>query len=169
MLSELVMGTMHTRHPHRRTEPCLLRTERRVVRGLQRRPSTSATSGHLHATPSRSRRSSPAESSSTLPAHLGEACFPKGYAITPEDVEGALERQGVEIQRNDAVLIRTGYMSVWPDPERRSPPLRRRGQPRRRGADRRRGCRSRRRRHRGLRSASLDRPARARSRCMSSF
>ena len=51
-------------------------------------------------------------------AHLGEAVLPKGYTITPQDVEGALERQGMEIRRNDAVLIRTGYMSVWPDPER---------------------------------------------------
>jgi kynurenine formamidase len=51
-------------------------------------------------------------------AHLGEPLLPKGYAITTNDIEGALERQGVSIRPNDAVLIRTGYMSVWPDSER---------------------------------------------------
>jgi kynurenine formamidase len=32
-----------------------------------------------------------------------------GYEITPADLEGALERQGVEIRAGDSVLIRTGY------------------------------------------------------------
>jgi len=52
-----------------------------------------------------------------VPGYLGEPLLPKGYAITPDEIEGALERQGVTIEANDAVLIRTGYMSVWPDPE----------------------------------------------------
>ena len=32
-----------------------------------------------------------------------------GYAITPEDMEGAARKQGVSFRSGDAVLIRTGY------------------------------------------------------------
>jgi kynurenine formamidase len=35
--------------------------------------------------------------------------LPERYEITPEDVEGALRAEDVEIKRGDAVLIRTGY------------------------------------------------------------
>ena len=36
-----------------------------------------------------------------------------GYAITPEDLEGAARKQGVSFRPGDAVLIRTGYSSKW--------------------------------------------------------
>lgn len=41
--------------------------------------------------------------------------LPSGYTITFDDIEGAIAKQGIEINRYDAVMIRTGYMSLWPD------------------------------------------------------
>lgn len=48
---------------------------------------------------------------------LGFDVLPKGYKITPDDIHKALRLQNVNISHGDAVLIRTGYMSVWPDRE----------------------------------------------------
>lgn len=42
------------------------------------------------------------------------SCLPNGYAITPTDVAGAAERQGVGLRRGDVVLLRTGAMDKWP-------------------------------------------------------
>ena len=39
-----------------------------------------------------------------------------GEAITRSDIEAALVRQKVDIRRGDSVLVRTGYLSGWPDP-----------------------------------------------------
>jgi kynurenine formamidase len=36
-----------------------------------------------------------------------------GYVVTVEDIEGALERQGVEIRAGDAVLFHTGWGQLW--------------------------------------------------------
>lgn len=36
-----------------------------------------------------------------------------GYEITAADLEGALERQGTEMREGDAVLIHTGWGSLW--------------------------------------------------------
>lgn len=41
----------------------------------------------------------------------------KGYGITPDDLREALAIQEVTLQSGDAVLIRTGQMSAWPDIE----------------------------------------------------
>ena len=38
-----------------------------------------------------------------------------GTAITPEDLQAALERQGVDIRPGDAVLVRTGTLRYWGD------------------------------------------------------
>jgi kynurenine formamidase len=43
-----------------------------------------------------------------------------GDAITPEDIEGAMRRQGVEVGRGDVVLLHTG----WMDAVARQDPLR---------------------------------------------
>lgn len=48
--------------------------------------------------------------------YLGAEALPAGYRITTDDVRGALKRQGLEVQPGDAVLVRTGYMSVWQSP-----------------------------------------------------
>lgn len=36
-----------------------------------------------------------------------------GYVITVEDLQGALERQNVEIKEGDVVLVRTGHSQLW--------------------------------------------------------
>jgi len=38
-------------------------------------------------------------------------------AIGPEMLRDTLKRQGVELRHGDVALIRTGYLSGWPDPE----------------------------------------------------
>jgi len=45
----------------------------------------------------------------------GVECLPPSYAITVEDLEAALGKQGTEIRQGDVVLIRTGRMRYWPD------------------------------------------------------
>jgi kynurenine formamidase len=37
------------------------------------------------------------------------------YEITPEDLQDAIKRQGVELKKADVVLVRTGKMQDWPD------------------------------------------------------
>jgi kynurenine formamidase len=39
--------------------------------------------------------------------------LPGGTAITAEDLEGAARRQGVEVRRGDALLVRTGWLPHW--------------------------------------------------------
>lgn len=41
--------------------------------------------------------------------------LPSSYAITVEDLKGALEQQGTALQSGDVVLVRTGMMTLWPD------------------------------------------------------
>jgi len=48
-------------------------------------------------------------------AAVGVDRLPNGYGISAEDLRRASEDQGVKIERGDAVLIRTGQASVWPD------------------------------------------------------
>jgi kynurenine formamidase len=50
-----------------------------------------------------------------VPAHLGRTPLPHSYPITVADVEGTLARQGVRLEPHDVVLVRTGYMGLWPD------------------------------------------------------
>jgi kynurenine formamidase len=47
----------------------------------------------------------------------GVAMLPDSHAIGPDDLRHALARQGTELHAGDVVLVRTGRMSVWPDPE----------------------------------------------------
>ncbi|GLZ53515.1 cyclase family protein [Actinomycetospora sp. NBRC 106378] len=51
-------------------------------------------------------------------AHAGVDCLPAGHAVSADDVLAAAESQGVEIGRWDVVLVRTGYMGLWPDGDR---------------------------------------------------
>jgi len=48
----------------------------------------------------------------------GVAMLPDSYEITSQDLERALTKQGTALQQGDAVLIRTGRMTVWPDPKK---------------------------------------------------
>lgn len=45
--------------------------------------------------------------------HRGVERLEVGYEITPDDLRGALEEQGVEIRAGDAVFIRTGHGTLW--------------------------------------------------------
>ncbi len=44
------------------------------------------------------------------------AHLPSSYAITVADLQSALKSQGSKLMPGDVVLIRTGLMSLWPDP-----------------------------------------------------
>ena len=48
-------------------------------------------------------------------AYKGVTVLPDSYAITPQDLQGALARQGTRLQPGDVVLIRGGRMTLWPD------------------------------------------------------
>jgi kynurenine formamidase len=47
-------------------------------------------------------------------AYKGVSVLPDSYSITPEDLRGALKRQGTVLRRGDVVLLRGGRMTVWP-------------------------------------------------------
>lgn len=48
----------------------------------------------------------------------GVDMLPASYEITVEDLQRAMKQQGIRLHKNDAVLIRTGRMTVWPDPKK---------------------------------------------------
>ena len=48
----------------------------------------------------------------------GVRCMAKGQPITGGDLASAAQAQGVEVRPWDVVLIRTGYLSLWPDAEK---------------------------------------------------
>ncbi len=45
----------------------------------------------------------------------GVACLPKGSPIDAAEMEAIASAQGVSVEPWDVVLIRTGYMSLWPE------------------------------------------------------
>jgi kynurenine formamidase len=45
----------------------------------------------------------------------GVDTLPPSHPIGPEDLQGCLKRQGLEVRLGDVVLIRTGQMRLWPD------------------------------------------------------
>lgn len=56
-----------------------------------------------------------------IPALHGVDVLPDSYGIGEEDLKGALKRQGVEFRSGDIAMIRTGRMSLWPDPGKYMP------------------------------------------------
>ena len=46
-------------------------------------------------------------------AFKGVEMLPDTYEITVEDLEGALKKQGTELQAGDAILINTGWNKLW--------------------------------------------------------
>ena len=50
-----------------------------------------------------------------IPGLLGVEHMEGGQAVDVAMLEGACERQGVEIRNGDVVLVRTGTMQKWPD------------------------------------------------------
>ena len=49
---------------------------------------------------------------------LNSPCLPEGHVLTADDLQEVARAQAVEIRRWDTVLVRTGYMSLWPDLEK---------------------------------------------------
>jgi kynurenine formamidase len=45
----------------------------------------------------------------------GVDSLPDSYAVTPQDLQDAAKKQGVESRRGDVALVRTGRMQAWPD------------------------------------------------------
>ena len=52
-----------------------------------------------------------------IPKYVGVDVLPEHFAIDSDILQKTAESQGVEVRKGDTVLIRTGYMSIWPDPE----------------------------------------------------
>lgn len=50
--------------------------------------------------------------------HRGVECLPAGSAIDAAELETICTAQGVSVEPWDVVVIRTGYMGLWPDAER---------------------------------------------------
>lgn len=48
----------------------------------------------------------------------GVECLPPSYTITPDDLVTTAKVQGVEFEKGDIVMIRTGRMRYWPDSEK---------------------------------------------------
>lgn len=48
----------------------------------------------------------------------GLECLPAGSPIDAKELEAVSRAQGVDVGKWDVVLIRTGYMGLWPDVER---------------------------------------------------
>ena len=50
-----------------------------------------------------------------IAAEKGVLMLPDAYEISTQDIQRTLSRQEIKLQPGDAVLIRTGRMTVWPD------------------------------------------------------
>jgi len=53
-----------------------------------------------------------------VPRYRGVDCLPESSAIDATEMNAICAAQGVSVQPWDVVLIRTGYMGLWPDAER---------------------------------------------------
>lgn len=47
----------------------------------------------------------------------GVDILPPGFVVGPDELERAIAKQGVEVRPGDVVLVRTGRMQLWPDPD----------------------------------------------------
>ncbi len=43
--------------------------------------------------------------------------LPPSYEVTPADLAATVQAEGITLQKGDAVFIRTGRMTLWPDPK----------------------------------------------------
>jgi kynurenine formamidase len=53
-----------------------------------------------------------------MAAMHGVEQLPEAMAIGPKDIDDCLKHQGTELKVGDVILIRTGRMNAWPDPQR---------------------------------------------------
>ena len=116
-MAEYVMATSHSGRPHGRARPHDRRRRHALVRRRQRRRAPH----RLRPDPPRrvddAARSSPAASCSTPPATAASTCLPKGSPIDAAELEAICAAEGVTVGPGDVVVIRTGYMGLWPDAE----------------------------------------------------
>lgn len=52
-----------------------------------------------------------------VPAYLGVDRCEGGYEITVDDLEGALDRQGTQVEKDDVVLVRSGWGQLFQEGE----------------------------------------------------
>jgi kynurenine formamidase len=52
-----------------------------------------------------------------VPAHRGIEALPAHEPVGAEELQAVAAAQGTEVRAGDVVLIRSGYLSQWPDPE----------------------------------------------------
>jgi kynurenine formamidase len=50
-----------------------------------------------------------------VPAYRGVDALPASDPVTAEELQAVAAHQGVEVRAGDIVMIRTGYLSKWPD------------------------------------------------------
>ncbi len=53
-----------------------------------------------------------------VPGAKGLRALPSHYEIGRAEIEAVLESQATEVREGDVVLVRTGYLSAWPNAER---------------------------------------------------
>jgi kynurenine formamidase len=53
---------------------------------------------------------------------LGADQLAPGHPVGPQELEAACSVQGIELREGDVVLLRTGFMRRWPEPEAMSNP-----------------------------------------------
>ena len=53
-----------------------------------------------------------------VPGYQGVEALESHQPVSAEHLQATAEHQGVTIRRGDVVLIRTGYLGAWPDPDR---------------------------------------------------
>lgn len=51
-----------------------------------------------------------------VPGYRGVTALPAHEPVSADELQAVADHQGVEVRAGDVVLIRTGYMSQWPDP-----------------------------------------------------
>jgi len=51
-----------------------------------------------------------------IPKFKGVQILPEKYAVTDNDLKEAENLQGVEVKKNDVLLVRTGWFKHWPSP-----------------------------------------------------
>ena len=50
-----------------------------------------------------------------VPRHRGVDCLARGEAVSADELKAIARSNNVELQRGDVALVRTGYLSHWPD------------------------------------------------------
>lgn len=53
-----------------------------------------------------------------VPGYRGLDALPAHEPVSAQELQDVARHQGVEVRAGDVVLIRSGYLSAWPDPDR---------------------------------------------------